>query len=162
PAVLNMREDFYVAGKNSLSCICEVDSPYADSTSKYYDADPNRPKCTEDFKKNYKGTASYKGQPIDYTVNIPYGYSFGGQRGICDHIRLTQDDLQNYQPPFVDSANMKLIEEGMREAVTDPGGTAYVSVNQLNPDIALWNPAGKTGTAEYCDDIASKKGLCIP
>jgi len=43
----------------------------------------------------------------------------------------------------------------MRAVVTEGTGLA------LWGDSPLTNSAGKTGTAEYCDDIANQKGLCI-
>jgi penicillin-binding protein 2 len=42
----------------------------------------------------------------------------------------------------------------MRRAVTE--GTATTS------DLSYITVAGKTGTAEYCDNIAGPLGLCIP
>ena len=49
---------------------------------------------------------------------------------------------------------IKLAQEGMREVVAD--GTATLAFDGFNIPSA-----GKTGTAEYCDDVASKAGLCI-
>ena len=46
-------------------------------------------------------------------------------------------------------------KEAMRLVVT--GGTAAGAFEEMNIQTA-----GKTGTAEYCDDIANEKGLCIP
>jgi cell division protein FtsI/penicillin-binding protein 2 len=83
----------------------------------------------------------------EYRVHIPINYSFNG--GICSPVRFDPD----YQPPFVDSANYQIVNDGMRGAVTYGTATAanlpYVTV------------AGKTGTAEYCDDIARPLGLCV-
>ncbi|GAB4529315.1 MAG: penicillin-binding protein 2 [Anaerolineales bacterium] len=55
----------------------------------------------------------------------------------------------------VDPAVLQVVQEGMRLAVTD--GTLKETFEGF--PIAA---AGKTGTAEYCDDVAQKKGLCIP
>ena len=41
--------------------------------------------------------------------------------------------------------------------VTDTGGTAYEEFIGDTNKIA-----GKTGTAEYCDDWANAQGLCLP
>lgn len=49
-----------------------------------------------------------------------------------------------------------LAKEGM-EMVTRDDGTAWFEF-QDNP----WKVAGKTGTAEFCDDWANSQGLCIP
>jgi penicillin-binding protein 2 len=47
----------------------------------------------------------------------------------------------------------------MRMAVADPNGTLQYDFSFRNYPIAV---AGKTGTAEYCDDVASAKGVCKP
>jgi penicillin-binding protein 2 len=49
------------------------------------------------------------------------------------------------------------IQEGMRLAVTDPTGTLNHDYSFQNYPIAV---AGKTGTAEYCDDVANKANRC--
>jgi len=49
-----------------------------------------------------------------------------------------------------------LAKEGM-EMVTKDDGTAWYEF-QDNP----WKVAGKTGTAEFCDDWANREGLCVP
>ena len=51
------------------------------------------------------------------------------------------------------------VAAGMRLAATDPNGTLNHSFSFLNYPIAI---AGKTGTAEYCDDVANAKGQCKP
>ena len=79
-----------------------------------------------------------------------------------------------YQPPFVEPKMLNYIQQGMR-GVTQPGGTAGPGFVPLEgqpntndtfgfnvpgrPDIYT---SGKTGTAEYCDEIANSKNLCIP
>ncbi len=55
----------------------------------------------------------------------------------------------------VDPEVLQIVQEGMRLAVTD--GTLKDTFKDF--PIAA---AGKTGTAEYCDNIAQKKGLCEP
>jgi penicillin-binding protein 2 len=50
---------------------------------------------------------------------------------------------------------IQLANEGMRLVVTD--GTA-----ELQFDGDPYKSAGKTGTAEYCDDVAQAQGLCKP
>ena len=50
---------------------------------------------------------------------------------------------------------VNLVKEGMRKVVVD--GTAMAEFkNETIPT------AGKTGTAEYCDDIANSRNLCAP
>ena len=71
-----------------------------------------------------------------------------------DSVINTYDDnvvtgeMKNVQPWVVE-----LAREGMRLVVTD--GTAET---EFRGDP--YNSAGKTGTAEYCDDVAQAQGLC--
>jgi penicillin-binding protein 2 len=51
------------------------------------------------------------------------------------------------------------VKQGMRMAATDPRGTLNHDFSFQNYPIAI---AGKTGTAEYCDDVARLKNTCIP
>lgn len=58
----------------------------------------------------------------------------------------------------VDPNVVKDVQTGMRLAVTDPRGTLHKIFAQDYPlPIAI---AGKTGTAEYCDDVALKANRC--
>jgi penicillin-binding protein 2 len=59
----------------------------------------------------------------------------------------------------VSPAAVQEVQQGMRLAATDPAGTLNHDFSFLNYPIAI---AGKTGTAEYCDDVANAKGLCKP
>ena len=54
--------------------------------------------------------------------------------------------------PFV----IEMAKEGMRMTVMD-GGTVNDQFAEFDQIV---QSAGKTGTAEYCDDIANEKGLC--
>jgi len=65
---------------------------------------------------------------------------------------VTQPEIVRQVP--VSAENLALIRRGMRLAVTE--GTAASTVWPQN--IAA---AGKTGTAEFCDDLAQKSGLCV-
>ncbi|MDP2994044.1 MAG: penicillin-binding transpeptidase domain-containing protein, partial [Anaerolineales bacterium] len=58
----------------------------------------------------------------------------------------------------VSPAAVQEVQAGMRLAATDPSGTLNHEFSFLNYPIAI---AGKTGTAEYCDDVANAKGMCI-
>lgn len=61
--------------------------------------------------------------------------------------------------PFV----IKSVQEGMRMAVTtEPTGTLYGVFNGNEEFATAFEipAAGKTGTAEYCDDVAQSKNLC--
>lgn len=59
----------------------------------------------------------------------------------------------------VDPESVEAVRTGTRMAVTEqPLGTLYRVFNELFPlDVAV---AGKTGTAEYCDDVASAANKC--
>jgi membrane carboxypeptidase/penicillin-binding protein len=106
-----------------------------------------------------QGGQSQQPQPITYRVNVPYGYKWDGAPfRMCDPNRMRQIEYQNYQPPFIDRQYFTIIEQGMREAATIIGGTARTAQTDLD-FVAV---AGKTGTAEYCDEVARPKGLCIP
>jgi penicillin-binding protein 2 len=59
----------------------------------------------------------------------------------------------------VSTAAVQEVAAGMRLAATDPTGTLNHDFSFLNYPIAI---AGKTGTAEYCDDVANTKGMCKP
>ncbi|HLY27904.1 MAG TPA: penicillin-binding transpeptidase domain-containing protein [Aggregatilineales bacterium] len=186
-AVLSAREDMFIQGKKSLACACDPSSPYLDPTSDVYDA--KMPKCTADFVKNYIATVmldrtqpwdvnnDYSAnnpnlQPVKYTVNIPYdGPPARGQpgaddptnwnipiyRALCDPRQFKPD----YQPAFISTDNLKIVQQGMQGAVQFVGGTVH-DVDVKRPYYPDPVQAGKTGTAEFCDDIANKQGLCHP
>jgi penicillin-binding protein 2 len=65
-----------------------------------------------------------------------------------------KDNLFTGNYKKVETWVVQLAKQAMRLVVTD--GTARA----VWEDSAITNSAGKTGTAEYCDDIANKKGLC--
>ena len=55
---------------------------------------------------------------------------------------------------------VQLTQEGMRMTITEGTAKNYLSNIIINgKDIPV---AGKTGTAEYCDNVAQDKGLCVP
>ena len=62
-------------------------------------------------------------------------------------------DLDRKKP--IQSWVFKAVQQGMRLAVTEPLGTLHDHF--LNEPIAV---AGKTGTAEYCDDVARANHRC--
>ncbi|MBZ0287652.1 MAG: hypothetical protein K8I30_08555, partial [Anaerolineae bacterium] len=142
PLTLLQIEDMIMQGPNSLACTCEPDSDHY-----------NPLRCDPD---NYMAKVDVNPDPFveelrDYRVFIPFNYVFNG--GICDPL-LFESDNSPYQPPFASSENLTIVREGMRGAVVDgtakPANLPYITV------------AGKTGTAEYCDDVARPLGLCVP
>jgi penicillin-binding protein 2 len=56
----------------------------------------------------------------------------------------------------VDFANIQIVQQGVIAAVNWPDGTA---IKAQVPGVTV---AGKTGTAEYCDDLSQKNGDCYP
>jgi penicillin-binding protein 2 len=54
----------------------------------------------------------------------------------------------------VSPENLALVQEGMRRAVTE-GTAEYASLDEYGIHVA-----GKTGTAEFCDDLAIRRGWC--
>jgi penicillin-binding protein 2 len=138
--VLLPVEDMIMKGENSLACLCEPDNP------DFY----NPLRCNP---ANYQNTVDinpdpFINEPRPYRVHIPLNYAFNG--GICDPLRFDPD----YTPAFASEENLEIVRQGMRAAVTV--GTAQ-GANLPFPEVA-----GKTGTAEYCDDIARPLGLCVP
>lgn len=132
-------EDMIMQGENSLACVCEFDSPYY-----------NPLRCDPE---NYVGQVDVN-QSLDivdirdYRIHIPLNYNFNGQ--ICDPARW---DSQ-FVPAFLSTENLEIVRSGMREAVIRELGTAK------GANLPYVEVAGKTGTAEYCDDIAGPLGLC--
>jgi penicillin-binding protein 2 len=75
------------------------------------------------------------------------GYSC--DQGYCD---------QTGQFKVVNPATVDAVRSGTRLAVTDPSGTLHRIFTETYPlPIAV---AGKTGTAEYCDDVARTANRC--
>ncbi len=161
--VLLLQEDMLIQQQESLACLCEEASPWYDETRcnpetyrKTYDIDPN----TADDIQNW----------IEYTVNVPYNYPFNA--GICDQLEfesLNRESMfqneHNYLPPFAaESTITDWMQRGMREVILSGTSSerAMASLEVDAPPLPYVNEAGKTGTAEYCDDIASQKGLCVP
>ena len=54
----------------------------------------------------------------------------------------------------LDPYYLRLIQQTLWEVVNDPGGTAWRS------RLEGFEYAGKTGTAEFCDDVAYTTGIC--
>lgn len=72
----------------------------------------------------------------------------------CENSYCTSDDNSK---KTVSLSAIKSVQEGMRLAVTDPTGTLhpYLFTDSINVPVA-----GKTGTAEYCDDVARLAQRC--
>jgi penicillin-binding protein 2 len=139
PLTLTLLEDMIMHGEDSLACRCEPDSAFYNPTR----CDP----------QGYIGQADLDPSGIvsstrPYRIHIPLNYNFNGS--VCQPVRFDE----GYTPAFVNTENFLIVQEGMRQAVITEGGTARPA------DLPFVNVAGKTGTAEYCDNIARPLGLC--
>ncbi|GAB4493937.1 MAG: penicillin-binding protein 2 [Anaerolineales bacterium] len=77
----------------------------------------------------------------------------------CENSYCTETGNMKTIDPFV----FQKVQEGMRLAVTDDTGTlhkVFVGPSQQFPKPFPIAVAGKTGTAEYCDDIARAANRC--
>ncbi|MDQ7027917.1 MAG: penicillin-binding transpeptidase domain-containing protein [Anaerolineae bacterium] len=146
PMTLLLLEDMLMNGQASLACTCEENSPWWD---------PFR--CDPDGYRNVVNVSDDPFTPVwrEYRVHIPLNYSFNGS--VCQPLRFTPA-TNPYQPAFIQSEALRLTREGMRAAVTIEGGTSGTAALD-DMGIAV---AGKTGTAEYCDDVARPLGYCVP
>jgi penicillin-binding protein 2 len=132
-------EDMIMRGPSSLVCSCEPDSEYY-----------NPVRCNP---LDYRSEVDVNPDPDletlrPYRVSLPSGYTFGD--GLCNALRFDP----RWRPAFTNSADLAIINEGARQAVTV--GTAQ------RADLSYVAVGGKTGTAEYCDNIANERGLCEP
>ncbi len=139
PVTLLLVEDMIMRGENSLSCTCEPNSEFYNPmrcNPAAYTARVNV--AQEELDTEWR----------DYIVHLPENYDFSDN--FCAPIRFDT----RYRPPFVTSENISIVQQGMRFTITNGTGQSanlpYVMV------------AGKTGTAEYCDEIARPLGLCRP
>lgn len=145
PLTLLLLEDMLMYGQSSLACTCEDDSQWYDP----FRCDP------EGYRNLVNLGNALEPQWREYKVHIPLNYTFNGS--VCQPIRFTSAQ-DPYQPAFLGDEALGHVQEGMRGAVTFEGGTA-LTASLEDMGIAV---AGKTGTAEYCDDIARPLGYCVP
>ena len=141
---LLLLEDMLMKGESSLACVCEPNSAWYDP----FRCDP----------EGYRNTVDLNPDPgiedlQTYRIHIPLNYSFNGS--VCQQVRFRTVNTP-YIPPFVTAGALDLVREGMREAVIGEGGTAQPAA------LPFIEVAGKTGTAEYCDDNAWALNLCVP
>ena len=141
---LLLLEDMLMKGPTSLACICEENSPWYDGNR----CDPAGYRNTVDLNPDLGIEDLHT-----YRVHIPLNYTFNGS--VCQQVRF-RNAANPYIPPFLSDESLDLVAEGMRQAVTIEGGTAQGAA------LSFVDVAGKTGTAEYCDDIANSLNLCVP
>ncbi|MBW4436888.1 MAG: penicillin-binding protein 2 [Pleurocapsa minor GSE-CHR-MK-17-07R] len=140
PVRLLMLEDMIMNGSSSLACTCE-------RTSEWYNPARCNPE-TYTNQVNINPDAFGVPEMVSYTVHVPFQYNFTDN--FCNEIRFDE----TYRPPFVETENIFAAQEGMRLTVTLGTGQAA--------NLSYVPVAGKTGTAEYCDEIARPLGLCRP
>ncbi len=92
-----------------------------------------------------------------FTPKIKWDITSDPMITVFDENGLPTDEKKVVQPWIVD-----LTQQGMRMAVTDINGTVHTLFNNFSVDDKEIHVAGKTGTAEYCDNIAQSKNLCQP
>lgn len=80
------------------------------------------------------------------TTVTPLIEGYSCDQGYCDRT----GQFKTIQP-----SSIQAVQTGMRMAVTDPRGT----LNRIFSGFPI-AVAGKTGTAEYCDDVALKANRC--
>jgi penicillin-binding protein 2 len=66
---------------------------------------------------------------------------------------LTDGSTDSLNDILVQPWVIQLVQQGMRLVVTNGTATAYAQIENIPS-------AGKTGTAEYCDDVAQSRNLC--
>jgi penicillin-binding protein 2 len=164
--VLLLQEDMLIKGADSLACRCEEDSDSydpaqcnPDSYTSEYDSDET-PDDDEVIAEQ---------DIVRYRVNVPYNYPFNAR--ICDQLEYESVGLESllrrghqYFPAFATHETIQWIQQGMREVVIS-GTSSEAAMISLDSDalpLPYVNEAGKTGTAEYCDDIAFALDLCEP
>jgi penicillin-binding protein 2 len=106
----------------------------------------------EDFTVSSRSTpGSYRISP--FTLNLkwdttidPLIQAYSCEEGFCS----PTDEKKIIQP-----SSIRAVQTGMRMAVTEPRGT----LNRIFPGFPI-AVAGKTGTAEYCDDVALEANRC--
>ncbi|MDZ4771322.1 MAG: penicillin-binding transpeptidase domain-containing protein [Chloroflexota bacterium] len=139
PIRLLYVEDMIMRGEDSLACRCEENSDFFNPSR----CDPANYRAQVDIDPE-QFVESWR----DYSVYTPDDYSFTDN--FCSALRFDA----NYRPPFMSSENMAILQQSMRFTVTNgtgaPANLPFVTV------------AGKTGTAEYCDEVARPLGLCRP
>ncbi len=111
-------------------------------------SDPTKVRSTPP-KGSYQISPFVPNMKWDIT-KTPMIKEFNCEAGYCDETGKLK---------IVEPSTVEAVRQGTRLAVTEnPLGTLYKIFNQTYPiPIAV---AGKTGTAEYCDDVARKANKC--
>ena len=76
---------------------------------------------------------------------------------VFDENGIATEEKKVVEPWVID-----LTQQGMHLVTTDPEGTANRAFKNFIVNGKEIQTAGKTGTAEYCDNVAQSKNLCVP
>jgi penicillin-binding protein 2 len=114
---------------------------------------------TGDVTDNQSSPTSYQISP--FTPNMKWDITKDALIRVytCEGPYCTETENFKSVDPFV----VQSVQQGMRLAVVDnQGGIRRGTLNKVfgDPDRFPIAIAGKTGTAEYCDDVALKANLC--
>ncbi|MBN1666542.1 MAG: hypothetical protein JW862_05620, partial [Anaerolineales bacterium] len=90
---------------------------------------------------------------VDPVIEV---YNEPNQAGGCE-AKLVPGEYKIVEPWVIEK-----VQEGMRLAVTDGTLANDVTVGFGDLEALGIHVAGKTGTAEYCDEFANEQGLCVP
>lgn len=142
---LLLLEDMLLRGSASLACTCEPSSPFYDP----FQCDPEGYRASVNISRDI-----FVPEEREYKVHIPLNYSFQNSF-VCQPVRF-RSASNPYQPAFINTETLNYVREGSLAAVTMEGGTAQAAA------LDYVQVAGKTGTAEYCDDISRPLGYCVP
>lgn len=95
---------------------------------------------------------------IDANGNVVRGFE-PEYRDIREDIRQYWE--RKYGEPYPETLDTTLayVQEGMRGAATMEGGTSLAAQQEYLPYVTV---AAKTGTAEFCDNIAAELDQCRP
>ena len=145
----NVREVWFNPADFTVWFAKTVIDSKGDQTKQYVNpADPTKP-VAKPPQGSYQISPFVPNVKWDIT-KTPVIQQFNCDAGYCQAVEG--------QKKTVNPATMTAVRAGTRLAVTDPSGTLHKIFTVDYPlPIAV---AGKTGTAEYCDDVARKANRC--
>ncbi len=109
--------------------------------------------------------------PDTYREFVPVGtpYSFQLSPFTIKYRDADPTTPDTFDPVAVDQQWLDVVRKGMEQVYID--GTAYLASNAVEffpleypiseEETQFIQAAGKSGTAEYCDNIAQRKGICF-
>ncbi len=130
----------------------EVRDSEGNVVEKWYDP------VTGEISDTQSSPTAYRISPFTPTLKWDITRDPVIQEYVCEGPYCTETDRFKTVKPEV----VQAVQEGMRLAVSeDQGGLRRGTLNRVFTEIRLpVAAAGKTGTAEYCDDVALAKDRC--